>query len=162
MSSLRCGRVRSAWIAIGMPLQPCRACRALPASVHPPHRRCNQEALRCFQQKTATVWTLPIIIAHSPRRGGRIDHLAYFRDLRRRKAADLGVLADDGLVLGKVDAERLVVSDEALDPLNVGAELMQHLVRFRGGPAQLLTLEAADPRDVSLDDESAQRHSVLL
>src|SRR5215831_7535768 len=144
------------------PPRPCRACRALSASVHPPHRRRNQEALRCFHQNGATMWTLPIIAAHSPRCGGRIDHLAHFRDLRRRKTADLSVLADDGLVLGEIDAERLVVGDEALDPLNVGAELMQHLVRFRGGPAQLLALEAADLRDVSLDDESAQRHSVLL
>src|SRR4249920_3771427 len=58
----------------------------------------------------------------------RVDHLAHFGDLGRGKSADLGVLADDGFVLGEIDAERLVVGDIALDPLDVGAELMQDLI----------------------------------
>src|SRR5262249_58501279 len=56
-----------------------------------------------------------------------IDHLLDFSDLGRRKAADLGVLADDGLVLGEIDAKGLVVGHVALDPLNVRTELTQDL-----------------------------------
>src|SRR5581483_1947236 len=40
--------------------------------------------------------------------GRRVDHLAHLGDLGRRKAADLGVLPDDLLVPGKVDAKGLV------------------------------------------------------
>ena len=58
----------------------------------------------------------------------RVDHLAHFGDLGCGKAADLGVLANDRFVLGEIDAERLVVGDIALDPLDVGAELMQDLI----------------------------------
>src|SRR4051812_20982988 len=60
--------------------------------------------------------------------GSRVDHLADFGDLGRRKAADLGVLADHALILGEIDAEGLVVSDVALDPLDVGADLAQRVV----------------------------------
>jgi hypothetical protein len=41
------------------------------------------------------------------------------------------MLFDDSLVLGEVDAEGLVVSDIALDPLNVRSKLPQRLIRFR-------------------------------
>ena len=54
---------------------------------------------------------------------GRIDRLGDLGDLRRREAADLGVLADHRFILGEVDAEGLVGGDIALDPLYVGAEL---------------------------------------
>src|SRR5436309_3374708 len=46
--------------------------------------------------------------------GGRIDDLSHFRDLGRWKAADLGVPADDRLVFGQIDTERLVIRDIAL------------------------------------------------
>src|SRR5262245_48835899 len=88
----------------------------------------------------------------------RIDHLLHFGDLGRRKAADLGVFADDGLVLGEIDAKGLVVGHVALDPLNVRTELMQHLVRFCRCPSQLFALECADFRNIPFDDELAQRH----
>src|SRR5205085_5019485 len=90
--------------------------------------------------------------------GRGIDHLADFGDLARREAADLGVFLDDRLILGEVDAEGLVGGDIAVDPLDVGAELAQYLVRFRRRAAKLLALEAADRRDVALDDEFAQSH----
>jgi hypothetical protein len=54
--------------------------------------------------------------------GRRIDHLPHFSDLRGRKAADLSVLPDDGLILGEINAKSLIVSDIALDPLNVRTE----------------------------------------
>src|SRR5262249_39680673 len=73
-----------------------------------------------------------------------IDHLLDFGDLGRRKAADLGVLADDGLVLGEIDAKGLVVGHVALDPLNVRTELTQDLVRFCRRPSQLFALQRAD------------------
>ena len=71
------------------------------------------------------------------------------------------MLADDGLVLGEIDAERLIVSDLALDPLEFGAELMQHLIRFSRSSPELLPLKAADFGDVSLNDEPAQCHGFL-
>src|SRR5262249_6311110 len=92
---------------------------------------------------------------------GRIDHLLDFRYLRRGKSADLGVLVDDRLVLGKIDAEGFVVRDVALDPLNVRAELAQDFVRFRCRVPQLRTLERAHLRNVALDDELAQSHRSL-
>src|SRR5271155_1740904 len=92
--------------------------------------------------------------------GGGIDHLAHFGDLGRRKAADLGVLFDDVLVLREIDAERLVGRDIALDPLNIGAELAQDAVRFRRGALQLLAFEAAGAGNVALDDEFAQCHAL--
>src|SRR5262249_44529736 len=95
-------------------------------------------------------------------RGGGVDHLPHFGDLGRRKPAGLGVFADDLVVLGEVDAEGLVVGDIALDPLDVGAELMQHLIGLGGSAPQLVALEGADLGNVPLDDEPAQRHSVLL
>src|SRR5207237_2558345 len=90
--------------------------------------------------------------------GGGVDHLANFGDLGRREAADLGVLFDDRLVLGEIDAEGLVGRDIALDPLDVGAQIAQHAIRFRRGALQLLALQAADRRDIPLDDEFAQWH----
>jgi hypothetical protein len=66
------------------------------------------------------------------------------------------VLADDRFVLGQIHAKRLVRRDEAFDPLNVGAEPGQHLVRLCGGGAQLLALEGADLGDISFNDVSAQ------
>src|SRR5712692_2322937 len=100
--------------------------------------------------------------AHTSRgRGGRIDHLLHFSDLCRWKAADLSMLADDGLVPGEIHTEGLVVSDVALDPLDVGAELVQHLIRLGGSSPKLLPLKGADFGDVSLNDEPAQCHSYL-
>src|SRR5712691_6058943 len=87
--------------------------------------------------------------------GGRIDHGANFGDLAGGKSADLRMLADDGFVLGEIDAKGLVGRDEALDPLDVGTELMQDLVGFRRRPAQLLALEAADLGNIPLDDKPA-------
>ena len=94
--------------------------------------------------------------------GRRVDHLADFGDLGCRKAADLGVLLDDVLARGEVDAERLVGRDKAVDPLDIWAKLAQHLVLFRRRAAQLLALEAAGAGDVALDDEFAQGHFSLL
>src|SRR6266536_1370582 len=55
--------------------------------------------------------------------GGRVNHFLHFGNLCSRKAADLGVFVNYRFVLSEIDAEGLVVSDVALDPLDVGAEL---------------------------------------
>jgi hypothetical protein len=71
--------------------------------------------------------------AHDSRRcGRRIDHLPHLSDFRSRKATDLSVLPDDGLVPGEINAKSLIVSDIALDPLDVRTEPVQHLVRLGG------------------------------
>src|SRR3954447_15860764 len=93
--------------------------------------------------------------------GGRVDHLAHFGDPGRRKAADLGVLADDVLVFRQVDAERVVGGDIALDPLDVGAEIAQHAVRFGRRSPELLALQTACAGNVALDNEFAQSHDGL-
>src|SRR5262245_38975520 len=53
----------------------------------------------------------------------RIDHLADLGDLRCRKATDLRVLPNDVLVFGEINAERLVVGDVGLNPLDVRTKL---------------------------------------
>ena len=59
------------------------------------------------------------------------------------------MLLNDRLFLGEIDAERLVAGDIALDPLNVGAELLQRRVRFLRGLSQRLPLRAADRRQLA-------------
>src|SRR5579862_6916983 len=81
----------------------------------------------------------------------RVDHLLHFSDFCCRKAADLGVLADYRLVLRQIDAEGLVIRYIALDPLDIGAELVQHFIRLGGSVSKLAALKGADFRDVSLD-----------
>ena len=73
--------------------------------------------------------------------GGGVDHLAHLGDLGRRKAADLCMFADDVLIFGKIDAERLVGGNEALHPLDIGTELVQHGVGFGSRAAQLFALQ---------------------
>jgi hypothetical protein len=63
--------------------------------------------------------------------GGWIDHLLYSGDFGCRKTANFGVPADDCLVFGKIHAEGFIIGNITLDPLDVGAKLTQHIVRFR-------------------------------
>ena len=86
---------------------------------------------------------------------GGVDHLPHLGDLGGREAAHLSVLTDRVLVLGQIDAERLVVGYVALDPLNVGSKLVERLVGLRRSAAKLLALERAYLRDFPLDDEPA-------
>jgi hypothetical protein len=76
--------------------------------------------------------------------GGWIDHLLHCGDFGRRKTADLGMLANDRLVFGEVHAEGFIIGNITFDPLDVGAKLAQHIVRFRRGLAQLFPLESSD------------------
>src|SRR6056297_110097 len=62
-------------------------------------------------------------------RGQRIDDLRDLGDRRDRNAAEFGVFLHGILVLGQVDAERLVPCQIAVLPLNVWAECFQGLVR---------------------------------
>ena len=63
-------------------------------------------------------------------RCGWVDHAADFGDFVGREAAEAGVLADDRFVFGEVDAKGLVAGDVALDPLDVGTELLEGRVYF--------------------------------
>src|SRR6185295_7127310 len=91
--------------------------------------------------------------------GGRINHPFNFGDLGGREAAQVRVLANDRLVLGEVDAKRLVVGEVAFDPLDVGSQLMQDLIGLGCSAAQLLALQAADLGNIAFDDEFAQSHN---
>src|SRR6266478_3804687 len=93
------------------------------------------------------------------RRRRRVDHAADLGDLVRRKAAAPGVLVNDRLVVGKVDAKGLVGSDVALDPLDLGTELLQGRVRLLRRLAQSLPFGAVDRRQLAFDDELAHGFS---
>jgi hypothetical protein len=90
--------------------------------------------------------------------GGWVDHRLHRGDFACRKAADFGVPADDRLVFGEIDAEGFIICNITFDPLDVGAELAQHIVRFRRGLAQLFPHESSDLKDIALDDEFLQSH----
>src|SRR6516162_1368619 len=85
--------------------------------------------------------------------GGRIDHLLHHGDFVCRKTANFGVLADNGLIFGKIDAEGFIIGNITLDPLDVGAKLTQYLVRFCRGLAQFFAFESSDLWDIAFDDE---------
>ena len=57
---------------------------------------------------------------------GWVDHLANFRDLGRRETADLGVFLDYILVLGEIDAERLVGGELPPDFLDTDLSNRRH------------------------------------
>src|SRR5262245_60429795 len=82
-----------------------------------------------------------------------VDHLLHRGNLCRWKSADRSVFADNGLILGKIDTERLIVGDVALDPLNIWAELTQNFIRFRCRSPQLFAFECAHLWNITLNDE---------
>jgi hypothetical protein len=49
--------------------------------------------------------------------------------------------------------QKVLLSAITLDPLDVGAKLAQHIVRFRRGLAQLFPLESSDLWDIAFEDE---------
>src|SRR5215831_14170132 len=71
-----------------------------------------------------------------------IDHIANLSDLGGRKAADLRVLADDGLICGQINAKRLIVRNVAFEPLDIGAKLAQHAIRLLCRSAELFALDS--------------------
>src|SRR3954453_22767163 len=61
---------------------------------------------------------------------GRIDHAAYPRHAIRRETALPCVCAHGGLARGDIEAVDLVVSDEALEPVNLRPHALQHAARL--------------------------------
>src|SRR5215207_8010289 len=84
--------------------------------------------------------------------GHRLDDAAHFRDRGGRESAELRVRANRGLVLGQVDAERLVVDNVRPLPLCLPGERRQRFVRLRRDIPALLLIQGADARDLALDD----------
>lgn len=80
------------------------------------HRRHDRDASRRDPGRADAHELRPLRADRSACRRCRVDHPPDRRHLRRGKAADLRMFPDDRLVLGEVDAERLVGRDEALDP----------------------------------------------
>src|SRR5262249_40407953 len=87
-----------------------------------------------------------------------IDHIANLSDLGGRKAADLRVLADDGLICGPINEKRLIVRNLAFEPLDIGAKLAQHTIRLLCRSAELFAFEGAHPWNIPFDDKLAQCH----
>jgi hypothetical protein len=69
----------------------------------------------------------------------------------RGKSGALRVLADELLVCGEVYAVDLVVRDEALDPLDVGSELIEDDSGRRRRFVQLVSAERPDSGNRALD-----------
>src|SRR6266404_9047864 len=84
-----------------------------------------------------------------------IDHIANLSNFGGGKAAHLRVLADDGLIRGEINTKRFIVRDVAFEPLNIGAKLVQHPVRFLCRSAELFALEGSDLWNIPFDDELA-------
>src|SRR5262245_10134094 len=79
----------------------------------------------------------------------RVDHRPDFGDDVGGKAGQPCVFTDHGFVFGQVYAERLVVGDEALLPLDAGPELRQRLVGLAGNRAETFLVIAPDAGDVA-------------
>src|SRR5262249_52773749 len=60
----------------------------------------------------------------------RVNHLADLSDLGYRKTAEFRVLADDVLIFGKINAERLVVGNIGFKRLDVRTKLVRDTIRF--------------------------------
>src|SRR6185369_226942 len=88
-------------------------------------------------------------------RGRRVDHALDLDDAVRREAADLGVLADCGLVLREINAEGAVAGYIGLLPLHVRSELGQGRIRLGGGLAELLALQSTDGGDLTFNHKLA-------
>jgi len=85
--------------------------------------------------------------------GGGVDYCADERDVVGGEAAHLGVFVDGGLVGCDVDAVDLVAGDEALDPLELGADGGDDAAGFLGDGLELVGGEVAGSGDLALDDE---------
>src|SRR6185436_13377504 len=81
-------------------------------------------------------------------------------DLVRREPADRRMLADQVLVVGKIDAIDLVAGDVALDPLDACADLVDRAARSLRDVDQLFLREIAGARNLALDD--VLRHGCYL
>src|SRR5215510_1116158 len=84
--------------------------------------------------------------------GRGIDDGPHRRDPVRGESPALGVLANQLLARRDVDAVDLVVRDEALHPLDLGAELLEHAGRLLRNPLELFPGEFADAGKVTFDD----------
>ena len=62
------------------------------------------------------------------------------------------MLADNVLIPGEIDAERLVIRHIALDPLNIRAEATQGVIGR--GRAELFPFECPNLGNIPFDDES--------
>src|SRR5262249_17836915 len=89
----------------------------------------------------------------------RIDSGRDFRHTRDREAALRAVRADQVLTGRDVDAVKPVAGDVALEPLNPGAELAQHLVRLPRRRLQLLGRPGSDTGNLTLDHVLGHRQS---
>jgi len=94
--------------------------------------------------------------------GGGVDDGADERDLVGGEAAHLGVFVDGGLVGGDVDAVDLVAGDEALDPLELGADGGDDAAGLLGDGLKLVGGEIAGSGDLTLDEEFGHGLARLL
>src|SRR5205085_3475234 len=84
-------------------------------------------------------------------RGRRIDDRSDLVDLIGGKAAALGMLADQILVGGAIDAINLVVGDVAVDPLDLRPEITEDGAGGLRGHLEVFGTELPSTRHFSLD-----------
>src|SRR5207249_10125151 len=103
------------------------------------------------QQGERRTYSPPADPARALLGGGRVDHGAHRRDPVGREAAGLGVLPDELLAGRDVDAVDRVVRDIALDPLDLGTQRPQDLVRLLRDGLELLRGELPGAQELPLD-----------
>src|SRR3954454_18394754 len=114
--------------------------------------------------KTCDIAVGPALVERHARlfRGRRVDHGADFADLVGRKAAALGMLADQVLVRRTVDAIDLVVRDIGMDPLNLRAEVAEDRTGGLRRHLEVLAAELPGAGHLSLDYELGHVTSIAL
>src|SRR5687767_2317898 len=133
--------------------------RRAPASAPSRATRRGTKAVRC---RTTGPWTSRSsrIRPRPSLRAGRIDHAADRRDAVGGEPAPPRVLEDRILAFGDVDAVELVAGHVAVEPLDLGAHVAQHVARLLGYVLDLRGAEVPEAGYIPLDHELG--HDVLL
>jgi BRCT domain type II-containing protein len=85
--------------------------------------------------------------------GCRVDYVSNSRDAIDREAAEFGVLADEGVRRGAIDAVDFVASDIALNPLNLVAKFGEHAAGSLRNVAELVVSHVTGAGYISLNHE---------
>src|SRR6266511_4011250 len=131
----------------------------VPSSIFEKHTYCTK--IVNYLQKLLPSAKLPGRRTNLPRRG-RVDDGPYLGDPVGREAPTLGMLANQLLVRRQVHTIDLVVGHEALHPLDLRTELLQHAAGLLGDPLQCFRRQAACSREFTLDHKLVHRFLLEL
>src|SRR6266540_6819416 len=131
----------------------------VPSSIFEKHTYCTK--IVNYLQKLRPSAKLPGRRTNLPRRC-RVNDGPYLGDPVGWEAATLGMLANQLLVRRQVHTIDLVVGHEALHPLNLRTELLQHAAGLLGDPLQRIRRKAACSREFTLDHKLVHRFLLEL